>query len=55
MYGLEYGGVCLVRPDGYIAWRSGPDDDHENALAAALSQTASATQAAATQETGVTQ
>ena len=36
LYGVEGGGVVLVRPDGYVAWRSigPPSQSHE--LAAAL-------------------
>jgi len=37
LYGLDPGGAVLIRPDGYVAWRSrGSDSDPEGRLAAAL-------------------
>jgi putative polyketide hydroxylase len=36
LYGVERGGVVLVRPDGYVAWRSIGPPPTSHALAAAL-------------------
>jgi hypothetical protein len=36
LYGVERGGVVLVRPDGYVAWRSTGPPATSHALAAAL-------------------
>ncbi|MGE5290850.1 MAG: hypothetical protein ACM3ML_27385 [Micromonosporaceae bacterium] len=36
LYGVEEGGVVLVRPDGYAAWRSTGPPPTSHALAAAL-------------------
>ncbi len=36
LYGVERGGVVLVRPDGYVAWRSTGPPSQSNELAAAL-------------------
>ncbi len=36
VYGVERGGVVLVRPDGYVAWRSIEPPRETNELAAAL-------------------
>ena len=36
LYGVEPGGVVLVRPDGYVAWRSIGPLSNSNELAAAL-------------------
>lgn len=37
LYGVERGGVVLVRPDGYVAWRSAQPSRETRDLAAALS------------------
>ena len=36
LYGVERGGIVLVRPDGYVAWRSTGPPATSHALAAAL-------------------
>ena len=36
LYGVEQGGVVLVRPDGYVAWRSIAQPPTSHKLAAAL-------------------
>jgi len=53
-FGLAPGGAALIRPDGYIAWRSGPADDPRAALAHALAHVASAARAAQALQEGTT-
>ena len=36
LYGVEWGGVVLVRPDGYVAWRSVAQRGTSHELPAAL-------------------
>ena len=38
VYGVGQGGAVLVRPDGHVAWRSGPSPDLAGGLRAALLQ-----------------
>src|SRR6266581_1700740 len=40
LYGVERGGVVLVRPDGYVAWRSVGPPPKSHGLGAALRVTA---------------
>ena len=51
-FGLESGGAALIRPDGYIAWRSGPVEDPTATLATALARVASAARVASSQQEG---
>ena len=48
-YGIEDGGAVLVRPDGYVAWRSRqlPDDDCGKVLLGVLERVLSRTNGAA--------